>query len=105
MLCITKGPVTAPVNRRERESKQSRELVLYLHLLIESVVPQMLHVVPVANYSVLDLYYSAILSEHQLAGDGRSLDLTGYLMSSDCRTAAASSPHIISFNSIVSDIA
>lgn len=49
--------VTTPVWTFWIHYKQARELAMhpYLHLFVESVVPQVLHIIPVPYYAVLNL--------------------------------------------------
>ena len=75
-----------------------------LKFLVKSIVPEVLHIFPISNNPVFHLILKK--ASRFKTGIRKGMQVrTGYLMSRDCRTAAASSPHIISFNSTVSDIA
>ncbi len=65
----------------------------------------MLHILPISYDTILNLIYNDLTLSLCSWVRANVLCLTGYLMSSDWRTAAASSPHIMSFNSTVSVIA
>ena len=75
-----------------------------LHLLVESEIPQMLHVVPDLHNAVLHLYMPVVSLSlctplYSSSHNGPHLR-TGYVICNIERAAAASSPHMISLTTM-----
>ena len=73
---------------------------IYLHLLVECIVPKVLHVVPPLDYAIFHLSQKA--SECRALSNSQ-INRTGYVICSIDRAAAASSPHIMSLTTISPD--